>query len=726
MSGGVAGAALKSVEVRSQAPVLTPEDIAATLARETDTPAAVDRGEGPSSPPVSVMTQEDIDAVRERETDHPAPIDRGVAPTRLRRGVASLQDTLRERELARDHSSPVDNGDAPQVDPVPGAEASSAGIWSAAMSWPINAIHAVLTPDGKVLSYGTDPNGVQGAQRYYDVWDPTTRAHNLVQHARGTDLFCSAHSVLAESGQVLIAGGDTRGVAGSAPERYNLGVRDVTLFDPATATLLSAPPMNRARWCGSVVPLADGRVLALGGIDALFGAPSGPPEIYAPGLGWTELPGIDYGDALSPRAMLAPNGRIVVATDNRLLSFNTSSPDTALIGMLPKTIDWVLPWAMFDRGKVLMIANDGGSMVIDLNGTTPAVMALPGPAPDRDWGSATVLPDGKVLVTGGSAPTNDAAGAVRSAVLWDPKTMKWTVGASASKPRLFQSTALLLPDATVLSAGGGSPGPMVNLNAEIYSPPYLFDGSGQRLPRPVINEVPAQLILGADFRIAVAHSLPIQRVTLVRTGSVTRSSNFEQRFLELPFTQAAGDANIDVGFSESPNVLPPGHYMLFVIDSAGAPSVARILKLGGGWSAVAQQGQSFVVPSATLVQFGAGDSMVEKTVSGAVHCSNEFFGKNPAPNAAKACSVLTPKRSAVTSGRPTRPTVDKTVAVEGDAFDLSMPTLVSYGAGSQWTEKIVSGPATCSNEFFGVDPLRFVVKTCVVSGPRRDRQWRNH
>ncbi len=86
------------------------------------------------------------------------------------------------------------------------------GQWSAPMAWPINAIHAVLTPDGKVLSYGTDPAGAQGAQLYYDVWNPASNAHSLLQHSTRTDIFCSAQSVLPESGQVLIVGGDTRGV----------------------------------------------------------------------------------------------------------------------------------------------------------------------------------------------------------------------------------------------------------------------------------------------------------------------------------------------------------------------------------------------------------------------------------------------------------------------------------------------------------------------------------
>lgn len=655
-----------------------------------------------------VLTPEEV---RDRETDVPAPVDRGDVLPRARRGVFHPEEIARERALEADLPAPVDRGEASAPGTEAGAPAST-GRWSAPTGWPINAIHAVLTPDGKVLTYGSDPSGAQGAQLYFDVWDPATDTHNLMQHATRSDMSCSAHTVLAESGRVLIAGGDSRG---SSADKVNFGIRETSLYDPVSATMSAGPPMNHARWCGSAVPLADGRVLMLGGIDG-NGVLAGGLETYTPGLGWKDLPGIVWpGDIFYPRAVLAPNGRVVVADNNRLLSVHTAAPGISQIGALPKTVDWLLPWAMFDRGRMMMIANDGATMVVDLNGRTPVVTTLPGPGVDRDWGSATVLPDGKVLVTGGSGRPNELVGAAFRAHIWDPKTGLWTAGASAQKPRLYHSTALLLPDATVLTAGGGSPGPVTNLNAEIYAPPYLFDSGGQRAPRPVIDAAPAQLTLGTDFRIGVASSRPVQRVTLVRTGSATHSTNFEQRFLELPFTQAPGASTIDVALTESPNVLPAGHYMLFVIDDAGVPSVARIVKLSGAWTQVAAQGQTFTLPSATLVRYGANEDMVEKTVSGEVRCTSAFFGSNPAPAASKGCSVLTPKIAGAIPGPATGPTTDSTVAVEGGTFSMPSPTVVSYGAGSSWIERTVSGPATCSNAFFGADPLRFVVKSCVTS-----------
>jgi galactose oxidase len=67
-------------------------------------------------------------------------------------------------------------------------------------------------------------------------------------------------------------------------------------------------------------------------------------------------------------------------------------------------------------------------------------------------------------------------------------------------------------------------------------------------------------------------------VTFIKTGSVTHSVNFEQRFMQLSFTPAAG--GVSVRAPSSPHLAPPGNYLLFVIDGRGVPSVARIVQIG--------------------------------------------------------------------------------------------------------------------------------------------------
>ena len=98
--------------------------------------------------------------------------------------------------------------------------------------------------------------------------------------------------------------------------------------------------------------------------------------------------------------------------------------------------------------------------------------------------------------TGGSAVENQLNGVSNVAEIWNPATGTWTQGATGTHARLYHSFALLLPDATVLVGGGGAPGPLKNLNAEIYYPPYLFDASGQRAARPGIVLAPDTVLAG--------------------------------------------------------------------------------------------------------------------------------------------------------------------------------------------------------------------------------------
>jgi hypothetical protein len=141
--------------------------------------------------------------------------------------------------------------------------------------------------------------------------------------------------------------------------------------------------------------------------------------------------------------------------------------------------------------------------------------------------------------------------------------------------RGYHSIALLLPDARVLIAGGGHPDPpggAAQENAEIYSPPYLFKG-----PRPTITTAPSQLVYGQPVSVQTPDAQSITGVTLIRLGSVTHAFNQNQRIVRLPFTAAPGSLSVTV--PSNTNVAPPGHYMLFLLNNNGVPSVARIVQL---------------------------------------------------------------------------------------------------------------------------------------------------
>ena len=157
---------------------------------------------------------------------------------------------------------------------------------------------------------------------------------------------------------------------------------------------------------------------------------------------------------------------------------------------------------MYDAGK---IANFGGGnnpsknvALLDLNQPSPQWTYAPEDmAKPRRQHNATILADGTVLITGGSSKSgfNDQTGVIPQAEVWDPVTMSVTPLASASNVfRGYHSTALLLPDGRVLVTGGNHDGPggqIEQKNAEIYSPPYLFNGA-----RPLVTAAPDVVELG--------------------------------------------------------------------------------------------------------------------------------------------------------------------------------------------------------------------------------------
>lgn len=471
---------------------------------------------------------------------------------------------------------------------VGGAKAHLRGAFGPLVAWPLIPLHAMLMPDGRVLSYGTDEQGQQSGLFVYDIWDPSRGtgpdSHFVLPNTTGTDLFCSAQTLLPTTGEVLLAGGDE-----TIDGERNYGSAATTIFDPGTDSMRSEAPMTWRRWYPTLVTMASGDVLVVGGRDT----PTEPiltPEIYAPGQGWRALPGARSSAAFGtrgmnwwyPRAFLTPRGRVAILTHTggiHLLNPAASGRISAVVAKMPQG-HRALPAVMYAPGRVLSVRSSLQVALVDLNPATPTVTLTRPVSQVRLWANATVTADGRVVLTGGSAVLNELTGAAYQAELWSPATGAWTRGAAARTERLYHSISLLLPDATVLTGGGGAPGPKTQLNAEIYYPPYLFrtDGSGQLAARPVITATPTWLQRGQPFTVQVGAGQMIRRVTLVRTGSVTHSLDADQRHFELAFTQAG--TVLTVTAPASGFVAPPGAYLLFAIDAKGVPSVARIVSLG--------------------------------------------------------------------------------------------------------------------------------------------------
>jgi len=450
-------------------------------------------------------------------------------------------------------------------------------------NWPLIPVHSALTPDGRVLTYGTDGAGTQTGYFIYDVWDPSaglSNGHITLENITLTDIFCSAQVILPDTGRIFIAGGDNW----TGTQTTNTGNNNTNLYRYSDDTLARGPNMKRPRWYASTTVLPNGEVYVQGGKGG-----ADRPEVRKTGGAFRVLTNVNTStlDWWYPRNFVAPDGRIFgFAAGGRMYYVDPAGTGryTAAGQFSSSFAGRTSSAAMFRPGQILQFGgNSNGAIVIDIRGPAPVVTPTQSMSTRRQWVSATVLADGRVLATGGSAVANQLNEVNNRAEIWDAATGQWTLGASGTRARLYHSGALLLPDASVLVYGGGAPGPVPNLHAEIYYPPYLYDASGAFRPRPVISSAPATIDLGGDFSV-VSDSPNIRRVTMVKTGSVTHSVNMDQRFIELAFTQSSTTSFVQA--PDTAGAAPPGYYLLFVIDDVGVPSVAKIMRVN-----IAGQGQ---------------------------------------------------------------------------------------------------------------------------------------
>lgn len=495
-------------------------------------------------------------------------------------------------------SGPIDDGtlelQVPQVAAaVDGARRPHIeGEWSGVAGWPISAIHMALLPTGNILSYGTDSLGTRAAGLTFDTWIPkrglTPGAHETSLSGTDSNLFCSAQTILP-SGNILFAGGD-KFLSGSG--KTNDGIDDVVLYNADTRSIMNTRPMAFARWYPTITTLGDGRQLVLGGranrpAQGDFSVGIDVPEIFNPNTNkWQQLTGAKStrlyggGNWWYPRAFLKKNGRVIITKRNSRDIYELNvwrGGSVKVVGRFTGDLaDYTTPAAMYEPGKVLMITKAGNANIMDINGATPKITPASSLSGPRRWSDATILANGDVFVSGGSRQYQDLNTAVYFGEIWNPKTDTWTRTMASQKARLYHSTTILLPDASVLISGGGPPGPVINMNAEIYYPPYFYNSDGSVAERPVINNMGA-LGYRSQFNITMSNNKPIAKLSLIRAGSVTHSFDQGQRYMELNFQQSG--RNLSVASPRNKSDAPPGLYMVFAIDNAGVPSEAQLTML---------------------------------------------------------------------------------------------------------------------------------------------------
>jgi hypothetical protein len=497
------------------------------------------------------------------------------------------------------------------------------GAWTSPVDWPVVGVHVALLPNGKVLAYdsigdnATESYPLQNTTRA-TVWDPVTGSQTPVNLDLGYNIFCSGLAHLID-GRMFLAGGNK-------DQQLN-GIVQTTLFDPASTPPSSpwsrGPDMAAGRWYPTVTPLNNGEMLITSGRVNI-------PEVRKLDGALRSLSSASLGLPLYPWMDVAPDGRAFYSgPDDNLRALDTAGNGS---WQTLRTRDGINrdygSHAMFDKGKMLVagggIPATSNSQVIDVNGATPQVTPTAPMVNARRQHNLTVLADGTVLATGGlsgSAGLVDLSNGVYPAELWNPATGQWRTLAAMQVTRQYHSTALLLPDGRVLSSGGGICGTCDQVhylarNAEIFSPPYLFQADGSPAPRPVIGSAPSSTTYGASFDIGAANPGSISKVALVRLGAVTHSVNMEQRYIPLSFS--AGATSLTATAPVNANIAPPGYYMLFIVDANGVPSVARMVQVQANSRPAVTltqpaNGASFTAPA--TVNFAATASDSDGTVA---------------------------------------------------------------------------------------------------------------
>jgi hypothetical protein len=490
------------------------------------------------------------------------------------------------------------------------ADPGQSGSWSPVIDTDVVPVFEAVLPNGKVLmwdSVGDSPSGSDAHDfTRAMVWNPADDTFRRVD-VQGYNIFCAGFAHMP-NGNIFVAGGTANPV--------NDGIVQTHIFNWQTETWSRGADMAAERWYPSVTAMANGEQAIVGG---------GPevPEIYqANGLmrlltGFTNP---TYGQRVYPFMISRPDTQLgLLGPYNSMYTVNTAG-DGATVWSGFRDGRWhdYGSFATFDIGKTMVVGGgatttDGVSfdatetaVVLNYNWAAnnwisyPVVSSTGSMSTGRRQMNATVLADGSVLATGGMSTggyTVDLNHAVTSAERWDPATGQWTVLSSANRIRQYHSTATLLPDGRVMTGGGGVCGECngfgyLEKNIEYFSPPYLYkqDGSGDLAARPTITSAPATMGVNTLYSMMVNPGSDIRKVALVGLGDVTHSIDQGQRYIPLNFKHipikkpwpAPAGSRLDVTGPASSGVAPPGYYMLFVINSAGVPSVAKIIQVTKG------------------------------------------------------------------------------------------------------------------------------------------------
>ena len=471
------------------------------------------------------------------------------------------------------------------------AQAQVTGQWQTLpYLMPINPIRVALLHTGQIVVVAgseNNPNEHNAGTSVGALWNLQVPSITVIPML--WDVFCNGGTIIPD-GRCLVVGGT---------DQYDpfYGDPRITIFDPHTDLFNQLQSMADGRWYATAITLPDGRVMVFSGYNESGGI-NQTVELYKVASGWSTPYNAGWTPPLYPWLHVLPSGNVFYSGSTGMSQiFNPNNPGAGWTSVAPTVFGLtrtygnsvLLPLLPANNYAPRVMILGGGqpnasatTEIIDLSKANPAWVSSGNmPSGARVEGNSVLLPNGKLLVQGGSLVDEDASTATLGADLFDPATGSWSSAGTATYPRLYHSIALLLPDATVAAAGSNPTRGTYEQHIEIYSPAYLFttDANGNTIgaTRPVITSSPANIGYAGAFQVQTPNATDVSSVVLIRAGSDTHAFDMDQRLVGLTFTAVSGA--LTVTGPPNPNIAPPGYYMLFLVNSKGVPSTANFVQL---------------------------------------------------------------------------------------------------------------------------------------------------
>ncbi|MFE0130998.1 galactose oxidase-like domain-containing protein [Streptomyces sp. NPDC059037] len=377
------------------------------------------------------------------------------------------------------------------------------------------------------------------------------------------------------------------------------GIKDAYEFDPVTEKYTKVGSMSEARWYPTLTTLSDGRVLAVSGLDDVGQVVPGKNESYDPATKrWSKAPTRYF--PTYPSFFVTGKEKIFYSGSNAGYGpadkgrspglWNLADNTFTTVGglkdpdILETSSSMLLPPAQDHKVMVLGGGGVGESTkatartaIVDLDGARPIFKAGPELPEKTRYLNSVLMPDDTVFTTGGSRGYRGrGASDILRSQIYDPKKNTFTPAAAPTVGRNYHTEALLLPDGRIAVFGSdplfsdkaNSRAGHFEQRVEVFEPPYLHHGD-----RPRLTAAATDVQRGVRLALRTPDAGRIQHVRLMRPGSATHVTDFDQRSIALDVIRRDKDG-LTVSVPGDNSLIPSGWYMVFATDRDGIPSQA--------------------------------------------------------------------------------------------------------------------------------------------------------